>query len=119
MGLLDLIKAPRSEDASGLLGHLLNNGSHADVTPDLGDRIIAGAHSFAGSHALLPALLNGVQGFATGHRTDRNWSRGRIARSAPGDVSRLWLRSTACDLDISRPRADTARRYAPNHATER
>lgn len=70
MGLLDLITTPRSSAASGLFGHLQDENARPPDGPNLGDRLMAGFQSFAGSHALLPALLNGVQGFTSGHRND-------------------------------------------------
>ena len=70
MGLLDFIAAPRSREASGLFGHLLTDDERQDDAANLGDRITASLSSFAGSHALLPAILNGIQAFSSGHRTD-------------------------------------------------
>lgn len=41
-----------------------------DNGPGLGDRLAAGLSSFAHSRAFLPALANGISGFATGMRAD-------------------------------------------------
>src|SRR4051794_37938889 len=40
------------------------------VEPSFGDHLTAGAQSFANSGKLLPALVNGITGLATGQRQD-------------------------------------------------
>lgn len=97
MAIFDDLVNRRLPDDSGLFGHLLRNfGAAPDDTAqpgtpqapigpgndgasttapatmlgDFGQHVSAGLQSFANSGALIPALVNGLQGFVTGERTD-------------------------------------------------
>jgi hypothetical protein len=49
-----------------------------DASPTLGDRLSAGLASLANSRGLIPALANGIQGFASGRRADPTGVAGNL-----------------------------------------
>jgi hypothetical protein len=53
-----------------------------NANPGIGDRLSAGLTSVAHSKGLFPALLNGIQGFATGQRTDPDAMQANLTAQA-------------------------------------